>query len=95
MVRATDERFAHYLWLKDTSQMIEPSVGSSSIARTPDFAERTTNNLFELFRDAAYATACLGNLTLCDMLCIAAYGAAAYDRIHAPRSTGNADEWGR
>jgi hypothetical protein len=72
MVRATDERFAHYLWFKDICLMIEPSVGSSSIARTPDLAERTTNNIFELFRDAANATACLGNLILCDMLCITA-----------------------
>ena len=69
MVRATDERFAHYLWLKDTGEMIEPSVRSSSIARTPDLAERTTNNLFKFFRDAANATACLGYLILCDLLC--------------------------
>jgi hypothetical protein len=79
MVRATDERFAHYLWLKDTGQMIEPSGGCSSIARTPDLAERTTNNLFKLFRGAANATACLGYLILCDLLCIKASGAAAYD----------------
>tara|TARA_R100000935_G_scaffold31439_1_gene51957 strand:- start:33 stop:251 length:219 start_codon:yes stop_codon:yes gene_type:complete len=72
MVRATDERFAHYLWLKDTGQMIEPSVGSSSIARTPDLAERTANNLFKFFRGAANATGCLGNLILCDMLYITA-----------------------
>lgn len=72
MVRATDERFAHYLWLKDTGQMIEPSAGSSSIARTSDLAERTTNNLFELFSDAANATACLVYLILCDFLCITA-----------------------
>jgi hypothetical protein len=72
MVRVPDERFAHSLWLKDTGQMIEPSVGCSSIARTPDLAERTTNNIFELFRDAVNATACLGNLTLCDILCTTA-----------------------